>query len=203
MSTRTDDQAEEALLDPESSQDEYSRPALQRINTADDDYISDSEHSRIRKLLYVSHFLSTWNSRVFEFAAFLFLANIYPQTLLPASVYALARAGSAAIVSPWLGPYIDTANRLKVVRISIGKPSHLERSWHGLTSHRSWSAARSCSFLRGTVSHGRIRCSAREKAVCKCFSRRAFCARMRREAQFRPKHYLRGEGLGGHRSCWP
>ncbi|KAF7197034.1 Solute carrier family 40 member 1 [Pseudocercospora fuligena] len=119
MSSRTDDQAEEALLDPESTQDEHSRPSLQRINTADDDYLSDSEHSRIRKLLYVSHFLSTWNSRVFEFGAFLFLANIYPQTLLPASVYALARAGSAAIVSPWLGPYIDRANRLKAVRISI------------------------------------------------------------------------------------
>ncbi|EME87965.1 uncharacterized protein MYCFIDRAFT_12962, partial [Pseudocercospora fijiensis CIRAD86] len=78
---------------------------------------------RLRKLLYVSHFLSTWNCRVFEFGAFLFLAHIYPQTLLPASVYALARAGSAAIVSPWLGPYIDRANRLRAVRISIGKPS--------------------------------------------------------------------------------
>ena len=68
MSTRTDDYADEALLDPESTQDEHSRPSLQRINTADDDYLSDSEHSRIRKLLYVSHFLSTWNSRVLGFA---------------------------------------------------------------------------------------------------------------------------------------
>ncbi|KXT02903.1 hypothetical protein AC578_1806 [Pseudocercospora eumusae] len=133
MSTRTDDQAEEALLDPGSSQHECSRLALQRVNTADNDSLSHSEHSRIRKLLYISHFLSTWNSRVFEMGSFLFLANIYPQTLLPTSVYALARAGSAAIVSPWLGPYIDRANRLKAVRISIGKLSHIGASWHILT----------------------------------------------------------------------
>lgn len=76
-------------------------------------------HGAICKLLYTSHFLSTWNSRAFEFGAFLFLATIYPQTLLPASIYALTRAGAAAILSPWLGGYIDHADRLNVVRLSI------------------------------------------------------------------------------------
>lgn len=75
---------------------------------------------KIRRLLYTSHFLSMWNSRTFEFAAFLFLATIYPQTLLPASVYALARAASAAIFSPWIGNFIDSAERLYVIRLSIG-----------------------------------------------------------------------------------
>ena len=91
---------------------------------------SDTEHSRITRLLYVSHFLSTWNSRAFEFDAFLFLAAIYPQTLLPASVYALARAASAALLSPWIGTYIDRTDRLKVVRLSIGKQAlrHLQLS---------------------------------------------------------------------------
>ncbi|KAF2484455.1 putative Ferriportin iron efflux transporter [Neohortaea acidophila] len=74
----------------------------------------------IRRLLYISHFLSMWNSRTFEFAAFLFLATIYPQTLLPASVYALARAASAAVFSPWIGNFIDSAERLYVIRLSIG-----------------------------------------------------------------------------------
>jgi len=75
----------------------------------------------VRRLLYTSHFLSTWNSRLFEFAAYLFLARLYPHTLLPASLYALIRAASAAIFSPWLGSYVDNGNRLKVVRLSIGK----------------------------------------------------------------------------------
>lgn len=79
----------------------------------------DIQYARVRRLLYISYFLSTWNSRAFEFGAFLFLATIYPQTLLPASIYALARAGSAATLSPWLGGYIDHANRLTAVRLSI------------------------------------------------------------------------------------
>jgi solute carrier family 40 (iron-regulated transporter), member 1 len=76
-------------------------------------------YGSIRKLLYTSHFLSTWNSRAFEFGAFLFLATIYTQTLLPASIYALTRAGAAATLSPWLGGYIDSADRLSAVRLSI------------------------------------------------------------------------------------
>jgi iron-regulated transporter 1 len=85
---------------------------------------TDAEHSRICFRLYTSHALSTWNSRLFEFGAFLFLAKIYPLTLLPASVYALARAAAAALISPWLGSYIDTADRLRAVRLSIRMHNH-------------------------------------------------------------------------------
>jgi hypothetical protein len=79
--------------------------------------------ARIANRLYVSHFLSTWNSRVFEFGAVLYLATIFPGTLLPMSVYALARGASAILFSPAVGQYIDKGNRLQVVRLSIGRPS--------------------------------------------------------------------------------
>ncbi|KAL7923517.1 Ferroporti-1 [Trichoderma austrokoningii] len=69
--------------------------------------------------LYVSHFLSTWNSRVFEFGAVLYLAAIFPGTLLPMSLYALVRGVSAIVFAPAVGWYIDTGNRLQVVRVSI------------------------------------------------------------------------------------
>ncbi|KAK4235868.1 Ferroporti-1 [Achaetomium macrosporum] len=69
--------------------------------------------------LYTSHFLSTWNSRLFEFAAVLFLASIFPDTLLPMSVYALARSGAAILLARPVGRLIDKANRLAVVRSSI------------------------------------------------------------------------------------
>ena len=69
--------------------------------------------------LYVSHFLSTWNSRVFEFGAVLYLATIFPGTLMPMSVYAVSRGLAAVVVSPLLGKYIDVGNRLQVVRVSI------------------------------------------------------------------------------------
>lgn len=77
------------------------------------------EQSGIKRRLYVSHFLSTWNSRVFEFGAVLFLARIFPGTLLPSSVYALVRAASAICFAPLIGRYVDQGDRLKVVRLSI------------------------------------------------------------------------------------
>ncbi|KAJ8607675.1 hypothetical protein MRB53_040138 [Persea americana] len=81
--------------------------------------ISKSALSRQSKSLYVSHFISTWNSRGFEFGAVLFLASIYPGTLLPMSVYALLRAAAAIVFSPVLGEYIDRHDRLSVIRVSI------------------------------------------------------------------------------------
>ena len=76
-------------------------------------------HTSLCKLLYISHFLSALNSRAFEFGAFLYLATIYPKKMLPASIYALTRAGAAATLSPWLGGYIDHGDRLSIVRLSI------------------------------------------------------------------------------------
>lgn len=78
----------------------------------------------VRNKLYISHFLSTWNSRVFEFDAVLFLSIIFPGTLLPASVYALSRAASVILFSGFVGDFIDHGDRMCVVRISIGKNSH-------------------------------------------------------------------------------
>ncbi|EZF72190.1 hypothetical protein H105_05761 [Trichophyton soudanense CBS 452.61] len=76
-------------------------------------------HKRISSRLYISHFLSTWNSRVFEFGAVLYLASIYPHTLLPMSVYALSCGVVAILFAPAVGHYIDIGNRLRVVRFSI------------------------------------------------------------------------------------
>ena len=69
--------------------------------------------------LYVSHFLSTWNSRSFEFASVLFLAHIYPDTLLYLSIYAIVRSASAIFLSPAIGRAIDKHGRLPIVRSSI------------------------------------------------------------------------------------
>lgn len=73
----------------------------------------------VSKALYVSHFLSTWNARVLEYGAVLFLAELAPNTFLPLSLYALFRSLSAVLLSHRLGVYIDTSNRLSVVRSSI------------------------------------------------------------------------------------
>lgn len=70
--------------------------------------------------LYISHSLSAWNSRMFEFGAVLFLASIFPGTLLYASIYALVRALPAVALSSWLGARVDSSDRLVALRHSIG-----------------------------------------------------------------------------------
>ena len=78
------------------------------------------EAINVARRLYVSHFLSTWNSRVFEFGAVLYLATIFPGTLMPMSVYAFTRGLAAIMFAPAVGQYIDGGDRLQVVRLSIG-----------------------------------------------------------------------------------
>ena len=69
--------------------------------------------------LYLSHTLSTWNARTFEFGAVIFLASIFPGTLFYASCYALFRSAAAAALSSTVGGLVDSTNRLYVVRQSI------------------------------------------------------------------------------------
>lgn len=71
--------------------------------------------------LYISHTLSTWNSRVFEFGSVLYLASIFPGTLMPLAVYSMVRGAAAIMLSSWVGHYIDRNDRLKTVRLSISR----------------------------------------------------------------------------------
>lgn len=82
----------------------------------------------VQQKLYISHFLSTWNSRIFEFGAVLFISAIYPDTLFPVSLYAVVRALSAIVCAPAIGNYIDKRGRLDVVRKSIGMPAKVDSS---------------------------------------------------------------------------
>lgn len=79
----------------------------------------EGQRKSLETQLYVSHSLSAWNSRLFEFGAVLFLASIFPNTLLPMSVYALTRSASAIVSSQPVGAWIDNGNRLNIVRTSI------------------------------------------------------------------------------------
>jgi iron-regulated transporter 1 len=105
--TSTDREEDYQTLDGEQPQTEPAPP------------LPPSIPSHLAYRLYTSHFLSTWNSRLFEFGSVLFLASIYPQTLLPMSVYALVRSGTAIIFARALGAWIDRGERLSTVQISI------------------------------------------------------------------------------------
>lgn len=79
----------------------------------------------VRSKLYISHFLSTWNSRLFEFGAVLFISTIFPGTLFPASIYALTRSASVVVFSTFIGHLVDRSERMHLIRLSISKLSSL------------------------------------------------------------------------------
>ena len=70
-------------------------------------------------LFYTSHFLFTWNDRVWEFASVILLIAAYPLTLLPSSVLGLATTSAAILFSPSVGRWFDKTSRLKSVRTAI------------------------------------------------------------------------------------
>ena len=89
------------------------------------DLTSKKSNRNVLLRLYISHTLSTWNSRTFEFGAVIFLAAIFPGTLFYASCYALFRSAAAALLSSWVGGLVDRTHRLVLVRQSIGITSQL------------------------------------------------------------------------------
>jgi len=70
-------------------------------------------------LFYTSHFLFTWNDRVWEFASVILLISAYPQTLQPSSIFGLASTAVAIVFSPAVGRWFDMTPRLKSVRYAI------------------------------------------------------------------------------------
>ncbi|KAH0264953.1 putative Ferriportin iron efflux transporter, partial [Aureobasidium melanogenum] len=110
----------------------------------------------VRSKLYISHFLSTWNSRLFEFGAVLFISTIFPGTLFPASIYALTRSASVVVFSTFIGHLVDRSERMHLIRLSIiGQRAATAAScillWlllnSGYTSLDSWSAKLALVFL--------------------------------------------------------
>ncbi|KAI0368831.1 hypothetical protein BV20DRAFT_947152, partial [Pilatotrama ljubarskyi] len=57
--------------------------------------------------------------RTAEFAVYLFLVTLFPNTLLPASIYGFATTGSAILLSGWAGRLVDEHHNLGIVRASI------------------------------------------------------------------------------------
>ncbi|KAI0720075.1 Ferroporti-1 [Cerioporus squamosus] len=69
--------------------------------------------------LLVQHLSNSWGLRTAEFAVYLFLVTLFPDTLLPASIYGFVTTGVAIILSGWAGRLVDEHHNLNVVRSSI------------------------------------------------------------------------------------
>ncbi|KAF3933583.1 hypothetical protein ABW19_dt0205280 [Dactylella cylindrospora] len=70
--------------------------------------------------LYISHFLSTWNARTYEFAAVVFTVEAFPNTLLPASISGIAQCITSILLSPSIGAWADRSpSRLNALKTTI------------------------------------------------------------------------------------
>ncbi|KAI0800641.1 Ferroporti-1 [Fomes fomentarius] len=69
--------------------------------------------------LLVQHLSNVWGLRTAEFAVYLFLVTLFPDTLLPASIYGFVTTGVAIFLSGWAGRLVDEHHNLGVVRVSI------------------------------------------------------------------------------------
>ncbi|KAK3333419.1 Ferroporti-1 [Cercophora scortea] len=70
--------------------------------------------------LYVSHFLSTWNMRSYEFTVILLFVKAYPNTLLPTSIRGILTNGATLLLSPAIGRWVDrNASRFHTIKITI------------------------------------------------------------------------------------
>eukprot|EP00035_Acanthoeca_spectabilis_P025979 m.460755 g.460755 ORF g.460755 m.460755 type:complete len:659 (-) comp22129_c0_seq1:23-1999(-) len=69
--------------------------------------------------LYISHGLSAWGDRMWEFAIALLLISIWPGSLLLVALFGFTEAISVVLAGPVIGDWVDTSERLAVVRISL------------------------------------------------------------------------------------
>ncbi|KAI0354576.1 hypothetical protein OH77DRAFT_1404701 [Trametes cingulata] len=69
--------------------------------------------------LLIQHLSNSWGLRTAEFAVYLLLVTLFPNTLLPASIYGFATTGAAILLSGWAGRLVDEHHNLGIVRASI------------------------------------------------------------------------------------
>lgn len=72
-----------------------------------------------RRKLYLSHLLTSWVDRSFEFASYLLISRVYTRSLLQASVYGLTTTLAALFLSNRIGNWINILSRLNTYRITL------------------------------------------------------------------------------------
>ncbi|KAF9978160.1 hypothetical protein BGZ73_003541 [Actinomortierella ambigua] len=69
--------------------------------------------------LYLSHALTSWVDRSFEFASYLLISKVYSSSLIQASAYGLSTTLMALIFSNRIGNWINILSRLNTYRITL------------------------------------------------------------------------------------
>ncbi|KAF9945100.1 hypothetical protein BGZ70_004043 [Mortierella alpina] len=73
----------------------------------------------VHQKLYISHFLTSWVDRSFEFASYLLIAKVFTSSLLQSSLYGLITTLAALLLSNRIGNWINLLSRLQTYRITL------------------------------------------------------------------------------------
>ena len=69
--------------------------------------------------LYLSHLLQTFGDRLWQFAVPILFTEIFTTSILPQSIFSFATYSAVFIFMPMFGNWIDEANRLYVIKLTI------------------------------------------------------------------------------------
>ena len=70
--------------------------------------------TRLARVLYLSHFLSAWSDRMWQFAVPMLFMEVFVDTLLPAALFGLVLYTGCIVMMPVAGRWVDTGDRFKV-----------------------------------------------------------------------------------------
>lgn len=74
---------------------------------------------KTKLFVYISHFLSAWGDRMWQFGIGLFLVELAPDSLQLVAIYGFASGVATLLLSTALGDWVDKTPRLKAARVSL------------------------------------------------------------------------------------
>ncbi|KAK4048612.1 hypothetical protein OIO90_005782 [Microbotryomycetes sp. JL221] len=91
--------------------------------SADDIVVDEEQNQNIDRksfaALAAQHFAGSWDTRLYEFLAYVLLIVLFPDDLVPASIFGFVTTGAAVCLSGSVGQLVDTSPRLQFVRRCI------------------------------------------------------------------------------------
>ena len=64
------------------------------------------------ELVSIAYFFSAWGDRAWEFASFMFILEVFPSTLLPASFFGFMEVFAGILTGSRIGQFVDNHDRL-------------------------------------------------------------------------------------------
>ncbi|KAI8913490.1 Ferroporti-1 [Gorgonomyces haynaldii] len=107
--------AVERFQEPVETNVDQNQPLQDQLTNSNEEKLA----AKAEKAMVQSYFFTMWNARADSWAISLFLSLLFPDTLLPISIYSFACSISCLIFGPVIGWIVDHSSRLHTVSFGI------------------------------------------------------------------------------------